>query len=167
MTTDEIKASYTMRDIVSKYGFTPNRSGFIRCPFHSGDNDPSMKIYASSFHCYACGADGDAIDFVQQMEKCDFKTAFRLLGGDFNPLKNSDKLRIRREQSERKNKELKLMNTRAKYHVICRELIVFRKAVLMLEPMSDCWCYAYNKMQIYDYKADLLQDEINKLLEKR
>ena len=126
-----------------------------------------MKIYASSFHCYACGADGDVIDFVQQMEKCDFKTAFRLLGGDFNPLKNSDKLRIRREQSERKNKELKLMNTRAKYRVICRELIVFRKAVLMLEPMSDCWCYAYNKMQICDYKADLLQDEINKLLEKR
>ena len=32
------------------------------CPFH-GDKHPSMKV-DSRFHCFACQADGDVIDFA-------------------------------------------------------------------------------------------------------
>ena len=35
------------------------------CPFH-GDKHPSMKV-DSRFHCFACQADGDVIDFVGRL----------------------------------------------------------------------------------------------------
>ena len=40
----EIKNTYSMRDIVERYGFHPNRAGFISCPFHQGDRTPSLKV---------------------------------------------------------------------------------------------------------------------------
>ncbi len=36
----------------------------IICPFHN-DRNPSMKV-DSRFHCFACGADGDVVDFVSR-----------------------------------------------------------------------------------------------------
>ena len=46
MTSEEIKATYSMRDILTKCGLPePNRAGFCHCPFHKGDRDPSMKVY--------------------------------------------------------------------------------------------------------------------------
>ena len=44
MTKDEIKQIYSMSEIVERYGFKPNRSGFIRCPFHPGDKTASKSI---------------------------------------------------------------------------------------------------------------------------
>ena len=46
MTRDEIKQTFNMRDILAKCGLPePNRAGFIKCPFHKGDHDASLKIY--------------------------------------------------------------------------------------------------------------------------
>ena len=45
MTKEELKQRYSMKEIVEQYGFRPNRAGFIRCPFHTGDRDASLKIY--------------------------------------------------------------------------------------------------------------------------
>ena len=45
MTSEEIKATYSMRNVVERYGFQPNRAGFIHCPFHGGDREPSLKVY--------------------------------------------------------------------------------------------------------------------------
>ena len=45
MTSEEIKATYSMRDILTKCGLpAPNRAGFCHCPFHKGDREPSMKF---------------------------------------------------------------------------------------------------------------------------
>lgn len=60
---DEIKNTVSMPDLVSHYGFKPNRAGFIHCPFHS-EKTASLKVYQDSFHCYGCGAGGSQIDFV-------------------------------------------------------------------------------------------------------
>ena len=83
MTVEEIKAAYSMRDIVERYGFRPTRAGFIPCPFHSGDRQASLKVYDRDFHCHACGAHGDIIDFVMMMDDVDFKTAYQSLGGEY------------------------------------------------------------------------------------
>jgi hypothetical protein len=163
MTVDEIKKQYSMRDVAERYGYHPNRSGFISCPFHSGDREPSMKIYHDSFHCFGCGADGDIFDFVQKMEGCDFKTAFKALGGDFRPLKASDLLRIAREEKRREEHELRLSSARMEYRKVCSNLILFRMAIAMLDPLSDAWCYSMNKKQICEYKADYLMNEINRM----
>ena len=81
MTKEEIKENTAMRDILRRYGLPePNRSGFIACPFHKGDREPSMKIYEKDYHCYACGENGDIFTFVERMEGIPFREAFLSLG---------------------------------------------------------------------------------------
>ena len=80
---DDIKRDHPMPEVVRRYGIEINRAGFCRCPFHN-ERTASMKIYAQSFYCFGCGAGGDVIDFVRLYERCDFKTAFRMLGGEFD-----------------------------------------------------------------------------------
>ena len=76
MTKEEVKSRYSMRDILARYGIRPNRAGFVRCPFHKGDREPSMKIYEKDFHCFGCGETGDIFSFVQKMEHLSFREAF-------------------------------------------------------------------------------------------
>ena len=83
MTVEEIKAQYSMRDVLQMYGIQPNRAGFIHCVFHQGDRTASCKIYPKDFHCHACGANGDIFTFVQRMDNCSFKDAFKRLGGSY------------------------------------------------------------------------------------
>ena len=55
------------------------------CPFH-GDRNPSLSVVpgASHYHCFGCGAHGDAIDFVRQINSgLPFREAVKLIeGGD-------------------------------------------------------------------------------------
>lgn len=50
------------------------------CPFH-GERTPSFYIYPddNSYHCFGCGAHGDAITFVREKENLDFRDALELL----------------------------------------------------------------------------------------
>ncbi len=41
------------------------------CPFHS-EKSPSFYVYDDGFHCFGCGAHGDAISFVMQTEGSSF-----------------------------------------------------------------------------------------------
>jgi DNA polymerase len=38
------------------------------CPFHEGDDTPSMQIYPDHFHCFACDAHGSAIEWLTKIE---------------------------------------------------------------------------------------------------
>lgn len=68
MTSEEIKRTVFMEELVERYGLYPNRAGFIVCPFHKGDRNASLKIYKDSFYCFGCGAAGDVFDFVRKMD---------------------------------------------------------------------------------------------------
>ena len=94
MTVEEIKATYSMRHIVERYGFHPTRAGFIPCPFHSGDRQASLKVYDRDFHCHACNTHGDIFDFVMLMDDVDFKTAFQSLGGEYQKPTFSSRMKI-------------------------------------------------------------------------
>ena len=107
MTTDEIKQAVSMRDVVERYGYHPNRAGFISCPFHQGDRTPSMKIYKRDYHCHACGANGDIFSFVMGMENCDFKTAFKMLGGSYKAKSDHQRNLYNYHLEKRKQNELK------------------------------------------------------------
>ena len=52
------------------------------CPFHN-DRHPSMNVNPRMgiYKCFACGAGGDAIKFVQEFEKVGFVEALRLVAG--------------------------------------------------------------------------------------
>lgn len=79
---DEIKSKTSIYDVLSKYSIQIDRTGMCVCPFHR-DNDASLKIYNNNtFHCFGCGADGDAIEFVEKMENCDFFKACEIIAGE-------------------------------------------------------------------------------------
>ena len=77
MTREEIKQAYSMKDILVKCGLPePNRAGFIKCPFHKGDHEASMKVYDKDFHCFGCGANGDIFTFTEKFYGISFKDHF-------------------------------------------------------------------------------------------
>ena len=95
------------------YGFQIGRSGFIKCPFHSGDHTASLKIYPGSrgFHCFGCGAHGTVIDFVMKLFDLTFQQAVIRISSDFNlgltaqkktKIESSRILEERRKQQEEK-----------------------------------------------------------------
>ena len=56
------------------------RETAVHCPFHGGDNRPSMGVnfQKGMFNCLACGAAGDVITFVKRVEDCTFPLALKL-----------------------------------------------------------------------------------------
>ena len=51
------------------------------CPFH-GEKTPSFYVYDDHFHCFGCGAHGDAISFVMQAEGRSFLEAIEGLASE-------------------------------------------------------------------------------------
>ncbi len=52
------------------------------CPFH-GEKTPSFSVSQDKqfYYCFGCHAGGNAFQFIQNMEKCDFSEAVELLAG--------------------------------------------------------------------------------------
>ena len=51
------------------------------CPFH-GEKTPSFYVYDDGYHCFGCGAHGDAIGFVMRTEGAGFVEAVERLAGE-------------------------------------------------------------------------------------
>lgn len=144
MTSEEIKQTYSMQDILLRYGLRPNRAGTVHCPFHQGDREPSMKIYPKDFHCFGCGANGDIFTFVMMMEGVSFKEAFRLLGGEYEhqqpgqPRKMNFRLYHLQKQKEmdRKREEAERLRHRLNLNLIH----LYRAWIRKTKPFSDTWC---------------------------
>lgn len=148
MTKDEIKERYTMRDILAQCGLhQPNRAGFIQCPFHSGDREPSMKIYEKDYNCFGCGANGDIFSFIQNFYQISFKEAFAMLGGTYEKPTFSSNLAIyRRKQAQkmRQKNEEELQRKRNFNNIL---ITIYREWVQKSEPLSETWCDCYNALQ--------------------
>src|SRR4051794_38656260 len=50
------------------------------CPFH-GEKTPSFVVYRDHFHCFGCGAHGDAFDWCAKIYGLKFPLAVAYLGG--------------------------------------------------------------------------------------
>lgn len=80
-----IKESLTAEQVARRYGYEPNRSGFMNCPFHAGDRTASLKLYPGTggWHCFGCGRGGSVIDFVMELFGVSFGQAVLRLNDDF------------------------------------------------------------------------------------
>ena len=104
-----------MRRLVERYGFEPNRNGYICCPFHKEDT-PSLKVYEDSgWHCFGCGKGGDQISFVRELFGLSFPQALTRLQVDFG-LAGSEPRPVQKVKRE-PDKEKQLA---ANYAIICR-----------------------------------------------
>ena len=78
---EAVKGKVTTRQAAEMYGIQVNRHGMAVCPFHD-DKNPSMKL-DMRFHCFACQADGDAVDFVSRLLGLPGKEAAMKLADNF------------------------------------------------------------------------------------
>ena len=78
---EAVKQTVTTRQAAELYGIRVNRHGMAVCPFHN-DKNPSMKV-DKRFHCFACQADGDAVDFVSRLFGLPSKEAAVKIANDF------------------------------------------------------------------------------------
>ena len=78
--TDEmIKIAHekSIQSILEKAGI-PIKRDFAICPFHQ-EKSPSLHITNNVFHCFGCGAEGDAIEFVIKFYSFSFKESVKYL----------------------------------------------------------------------------------------
>lgn len=152
MNKEDVKLNNSMRDVVGRYDFYPNRAGFIQCPFHKGDRTASMRIYKDSYYCFGCGATGDIFTFVQNMDNVTFKEAFQILGGTYEKPTFSSRLAVYKAQ---KAKEMRQKDEEKKQKEIDLNIVLidaYRSILSKVEPLTDTWCDAYNYLQKQLYK---------------
>ena len=78
---NDVKQVVDTREAAEVYGLEVNNSGMAICPFHD-DNTPSMKV-DERYHCFACQADGDVIDFVANYFELSKIDAAKKIAKDF------------------------------------------------------------------------------------
>ncbi len=76
-----------IEDIVSEYVQLEKRGSnfFGLCPFHS-DSNPSMSVSPSKkiYKCFSCGAAGNIITFVKNVEGFTFKETLKKISERYN-----------------------------------------------------------------------------------
>lgn len=76
----QIRALVAMPDVAERYAGVRGR--YIACPFHA-ERTPSLRLYADSYHCFGCGAHGDAVDFVAGVLDVSPLDAIKRINEDF------------------------------------------------------------------------------------
>jgi len=112
-------------------------------------------------HCHACGANGDIFTFVQRMDNCSFKDAFKRLGGSYEAhtdyqhrlaqykVQKRKEKAIQQEQKERRRKDALLEDIKLNK--------IFEKCFPVF---SDDWCEAVNRL-FYDF------EELDEIISRR
>ena len=79
---EQLKDKNDIVDVVSKYVSLERKGNRFwgKCPFHH-DKTPSFAVNVDGqfYHCFGCGASGDVIKFLREMESLDFMEAVELL----------------------------------------------------------------------------------------
>lgn len=77
---EELKYKCDIVEIISSYVPLQKKGGryFGCCPFHN-EKTPSMCVNNGWYHCFGCGASGDVVKFVMEMENISFYDAVKLL----------------------------------------------------------------------------------------
>ena len=155
MNSEEIKKTYSMRAVLSRYGMQPNRAGFIHCPFHE-ERTASMKIYPDSYYCFGCGAHGDVFDFVQDMDNLTFREAFLSLGGSYEKETFRDRAARYHMQKQREMRQKQAEDLEAKKKLNNTLIDIYRDWYQRSEPFSDTWTDCYNALQYQLYLHEIL-----------
>lgn len=79
----EIKSQMKLAEVLRSYGIDwlrrsgPPQQYRGRCPIHGGQGTEAFQAHVGRgvFHCFACGAGGNVLDFVAAMEGCSVREA--------------------------------------------------------------------------------------------
>ncbi len=117
-----LKEKVNIVDVAGGYFSLEKRGGsyWACCPFHH-EKTPSFAINEGGqfYHCFGCGASGDVIRFVSEMESVDFIESVKLLAARANmevPLSDDDS-RKTAEQKRKKDTLLAILNDCAHFYL--------------------------------------------------
>lgn len=105
---EELNDFASQIDIVDYIGQTEElqRKGpyyFTKCPFHTGDNTPSLCIYpdTDSWCCFGCGAGGKIYQWIQKKDNLNFVEAvnkvIQILGVGYHPVNDCSAVKFYKE----------------------------------------------------------------------
>ena len=84
---ESLKNSIDIVDVIGNYVELKKAGANYKanCPFH-GEKTPSFVVSPSKqiYHCFGCGAGGDAIKFVMELEKLSYPEAIEKLASMYN-----------------------------------------------------------------------------------
>lgn len=157
--------AYSPRKISSK--------GMCCCPIHN-ESHPSCKVYPNnSFHCFACGANGDVIGLVKSLYSINYREALDKIAKDFGIseiISEEERRAIEKKQKaeqEKRNYELRQKAiVRAYTDKLSDALILsrkkcsywYKKPMLSTEEMDE---YAKEKQKIK--QLEKIYIELNRL----
>lgn len=178
----EIRDRITMRECLDRYGIEINRAGFARCPFHSADRTPSLKVYPSNrgWNCFGCGQSGSVIDFVMQYFNEDFKSACVRMNDDFSlglPIdsekpptyRERKKLTQRcREREESRRAEAEEIEQADEAYRRALEFFCACDFLLIHSPLwSHAWCKALKCIAIAEHDLNLAEMGVQLIRERQ
>lgn len=155
----EIRSRISADDVARHYGFEPNRSGFIKCPFHQGDHTASLKLYPGTggFHCFGCGAHGSVIDFVMKLFDLSFPQAVVRLSSDFNlglTARRLAKQEVSKILEERRKKEAEKEIAEQEYRRMAEEHRYWWEVLKYFDFPHPLWCEAVKRLPYLEYWLD-------------
>jgi DNA primase len=114
---DEAKERHNISDVVGRHTKLKKRGGREMvglCPFHS-EKSPSFEVNdgKGTYHCWGCGAGGDAMSFLMKKDGLSFTEAYRSLTGDDFPVVSEE------ERAKRKAEDAQALAQRVS---IAREI---------------------------------------------
>ena len=132
-------------------------AGCCPFPFHT-DAHPSFFVYPDNhFKCFGCGEYGDAVDFIQRLHGCDFKTACQHLGIEVGTMTAVNRNRITDLKRIRKQRELHRRRESDLAFTLGTLIRQTRCAMTALTP-DNLGDYAdlIGRLPYYEYAHDLL-----------
>lgn len=80
---DELRARTPLSQVIGRRTrlVRSGRNWKACCPFH-GEKSPSFYVYDDHYHCFGCGAHGDAISFVMHSQGASFVDAVKSLAAE-------------------------------------------------------------------------------------
>lgn len=111
---EQVKSAVNIVDVISDYQTLVKRGRHWIgiCPFHA-DSTPSLTVNPAMqiYKCFACGAGGDVISYVQHVEGCSFTEALQMLAARAHIQLPADTQETEEERAQRLEKErLKAQN---------------------------------------------------------
>jgi hypothetical protein len=84
--TDALLAKLNIVDVINNTGLKLKKEGgnyVMCCPFHA-EKSPSFKVNEAKqfYYCFGCGKTGNAIGFVMDFQKVEFREACEMLGAN-------------------------------------------------------------------------------------
>lgn len=157
--------AYSPRKISSK--------GMCCCPIHN-ESHPSCKVYPNnSFHCFACGANGDVIGLVKSLYSINYREALDKIAKDFGIseiISEEERRAIEKKQKaeqEKRNYELRQKAIVRTYTDKLSDTLIlsrkkcsywYKKPMLSTEEMDE---YAKEKQKIK--QLEKIYTELNRL----